>query len=146
MSYVLRSFGFNNSILLQHKKLKIQKTWGTEDKVYKTDTTRPTVSALSSVFFLHFCHCCQFCHPVFATRSEDIKAICLATMEGHQVHWTLLHCVVHSTLLNCMSWNQAIYWITLNILLQCTGHCTINVLHFNALDSVECNSLYCTTL
>ena len=37
MSYVLRSFGINNSMLLQHTKLRIQKTWGTEDK---TDTSR----------------------------------------------------------------------------------------------------------
>ena len=45
MPYVLRYFGFNNSMLLQNKKLKIQKTWGSEDKVYQTDTIRPTVTA-----------------------------------------------------------------------------------------------------
>ena len=30
-------------MLFQHKKLKIQKIWGTEDKVYKTDTTGSAV-------------------------------------------------------------------------------------------------------
>ena len=34
MLYVLRYFGFNNSILLQQKKFRIQKTWGTDDKLY----------------------------------------------------------------------------------------------------------------
>ena len=29
-------------MLLQHKKLKVQKTWGTEDKLYQIDTTIPT--------------------------------------------------------------------------------------------------------
>ena len=41
MSYVYRSFGSNNSMLLQHKKLKIQKKWGTEDELYQIDTILP---------------------------------------------------------------------------------------------------------
>ena len=51
MSYVLRSFGFNSSMLLQHQKLRIQKTLGTADKVYKSDTTRPPVSELIDDIF-----------------------------------------------------------------------------------------------
>ena len=43
MSYVLRYIGFNNSMILQNKKLKIQKTRGREDKLYQTETIRPTV-------------------------------------------------------------------------------------------------------
>ena len=42
MSFVLRYFGFDNSMVLQHQKLKIQKTRGTENKMYQTDATRPT--------------------------------------------------------------------------------------------------------
>ena len=30
-------------MLLQNKKQKIQKKWGTEDKVYQTDTIRPVI-------------------------------------------------------------------------------------------------------
>ena len=33
MCYVLRSFGFHNSIFIKHMKLKNQKKRGTEDKV-----------------------------------------------------------------------------------------------------------------
>ena len=44
MSYVLRYFKFNNSMVLYYKKLRIQKTLDTDDKVYKTDTNRPIFS------------------------------------------------------------------------------------------------------
>ena len=43
MSNVLRSFGSNNIKSLQHKKLRIQKTWGTEDKLYPIDTILPAL-------------------------------------------------------------------------------------------------------
>ena len=43
MSNILRSFGYNNGMLLQHKKLKVQKAGGTEDKLYKIDITLPNV-------------------------------------------------------------------------------------------------------
>ena len=43
MSNVLRSFRLNISIVLQSSKLRIQKTQGTEDKVYQIDTTRPVL-------------------------------------------------------------------------------------------------------
>ena len=48
MSNVLRSFGFNKYMLLDHKKLKLQKTYGTEDKLYQIDTTLPAVALHSA--------------------------------------------------------------------------------------------------
>ena len=44
MSNVLRYFGFNNSMVLPNRKLKIQKTQVTEDKVYQTETIHPELN------------------------------------------------------------------------------------------------------
>ena len=41
ITYVLRSYGSNKYMLLQHKKLKVQKTWGTEDKLYQIGRNIP---------------------------------------------------------------------------------------------------------
>ena len=54
MSYVLRSVGFNSSMLLQYQKLRIQNTLGTEDKEYKSDTTRPPLSELIDDIFSRY--------------------------------------------------------------------------------------------
>ena len=37
MCNILRAFKSNNRILLHYRKLTIQKTWGTEDKVYQIE-------------------------------------------------------------------------------------------------------------
>ena len=39
MYNVLRSFSSNKSMLLQHKRVNIQNTWCTEDKLYQINTT-----------------------------------------------------------------------------------------------------------
>ena len=54
----LRSVWYNNSILIQHKKLQIQKTSGTEDKLYQIDIILPVlhfrIALLYSIAVFHY--------------------------------------------------------------------------------------------
>ena len=102
---IMRLLGFNNSMILQRRKLRIQKTWGIEDKMYQIDTTCP-VSATTQV------------EEKYLERLSDIS------MEVYASTCALSRYSVHCTVYNV---KYTVYNVQCTLTVHCTpppAHCS----------------------